>query len=142
MGGVVRHRRYSDRIDGSRCGHLEETNPASAREDALGPLGIDGDGRDTMVEKLTESEVEAGLVERAEWSLSGDSIQRTFTFGDFLGSIDFVNRIGARAEEVQHHPDILIRYAKVTLTLSTHDAGGLSEKDFAFAADCDRLYAG
>ena len=45
-------------------------------------------------------------------------------------------------EEVQHHPDILIRYAKVTLTLSTHDAGGLSEKDFAFAADCDRLYAG
>ena len=95
-----------------------------------------------MVEKLTEAEIEAGLVERAEWSLSGDSIQRTYTFGDFLGSIDFVNRVGARAEEVQHHPDILIRYAKVTLTLSTHDAGGLSEKDFAFATDCERLYAG
>ena len=54
--------------------------------------------------------------------------------------MDFVARVAARAEEAQHHPDILIRYSKVTLTLSTHDAGGISAKDMAFAADCDHLY--
>ncbi|MDG2021407.1 MAG: 4a-hydroxytetrahydrobiopterin dehydratase [Phycisphaerales bacterium] len=93
-----------------------------------------------MVEKLAEDAIESGLAERPEWSRNGDSIQRTFAFGDFLGSMDFVSRIAARAEEIQHHPDILIRYSKVTLTLSTHDAGGLSAKDMDFAADCDRLY--
>lgn len=94
-----------------------------------------------MVEKLTEDAIADGLATRSEWARSGDAIQRTFSFGDFNGAIGFVDRVAARAEEVQHHPDILIRYSKVTLTLSTHDAGGLSEKDFTFAADCDRLYA-
>jgi 4a-hydroxytetrahydrobiopterin dehydratase len=93
-----------------------------------------------MVEKLSEEAIARGLVERSEWSRSGEAIQRTFGFGDFKGAIAFVDRVAVRAEEVQHHPDILIRYSKVTLTLSTHDAGGLSEKDFAFASDCDRLY--
>ena len=54
----------------------------------------------------------------------------------------FVNTVGERAEEVQHHPDILVRYSKVTLTLSTHDCNGLSVKDLEFAADADRIYAG
>jgi 4a-hydroxytetrahydrobiopterin dehydratase len=94
-----------------------------------------------MVEKLSEDAIERGLAERTDWARSGDSIQRTFGFGDFNGAVAFVNRVAARAEEVQHHPDILVRYSKVTLTLSTHDAGGLSEKDFAFATDCDRIYA-
>jgi 4a-hydroxytetrahydrobiopterin dehydratase len=93
-----------------------------------------------MVEKLTEDVISSGLADRPDWSRSGESIQRTFAFGDFLGSMDFVARVAARAEEAQHHPDILIRYSKVTLTLSTHDAGGLSAKDMAFAADCDHLY--
>jgi 4a-hydroxytetrahydrobiopterin dehydratase len=93
-----------------------------------------------MVEKLSEEAIDRGLSERVEWSRSGEAIQRTFGFGDFNGAIGFVDRVAVRAEEVQHHPDILIRYSKVTLTLSTHDAGGLSEKDFAFAAECDRLY--
>ena len=53
-----------------------------------------------------------------------------------------MNRVADHAESIQHHPDILVRYSKVTLTLSTHDCGGLSEKDLAFAADSDRLYAG
>jgi 4a-hydroxytetrahydrobiopterin dehydratase len=93
-----------------------------------------------MVEKLTEEAIEGGLADRPDWSRSGDSIQRTYAFGDFLGSIDFVSRIAGRAEEIQHHPDILIRYSKVTLTLSTHDAGGISAKDMDFATDCDLLY--
>lgn len=94
-----------------------------------------------MVEKMSEAAVEEGLVARNDWSRSGDAIQRTFSFGDFKAAIEFVDRVAMRAEEVQHHPDILVRYSKVTLTLSTHDAQGLSVRDFAFAEDCDRLYA-
>lgn len=95
-----------------------------------------------MVEKLSEMQVDEGLEALGEWSRSGDAIQRTYSFADFLGSMAFVNKVADHAESVQHHPDILVRYSKVTLTLSTHDCGGLSEKDLAFAADCDRLYAG
>ena len=95
-----------------------------------------------MVEKLSEQQVEEGLESLGEWSRSGDAIQRTYSFADFLGSMAFVNKVADHAESVQHHPDILVRYSKVTLTLSTHDCGGLSEKDLAFAADSDRLYAG
>ena len=94
----------------------------------------------SLVERLSEEDIERGLAARSDWSRSGEAIQRTFGFGDFNGAIAFVDRVAVRAEEVQHHPDILIRYSKVTLTLSTHDAGGLSQKDFDFAADCDRMY--
>ena len=94
-----------------------------------------------MVDKLSDEAVEAALGELAEWSRSGDSIQRTFAFGGFRAAIEFVGRVAERAEEVQHHPDILIRFSKVTLTLSTHDANGLSQRDVDFARDCDRLYA-
>lgn len=95
-----------------------------------------------MVDKLTNEAVEDALGELSDWSRSGDAIQRTFAFGGFRAAIEFVGRVAERAEEVQHHPDILIRFSKVTLTLSTHDAGGLSQRDVDFARDCDRLYAG
>ena len=95
-----------------------------------------------MVEKLSDDALDAALASLSDWSRSGDSIQRTFAFGGFKAAIDFVTRVAERAEEVQHHPDILIRFSKVTLTLSTHDAGGLSQKDIDFARECDRLYAG
>ena len=94
-----------------------------------------------MVDKLSDEAVEAALGELVDWSRSGDAIQRTFAFGGFKAAIDFVGRVAERAEEVQHHPDILIRFSKVTLTLSTHDANGLSQRDVDFARDCDRLYA-
>ncbi len=90
-----------------------------------------------MIAKLTQEQIEEALEQLPEWTLNGESIQRTFGFDDFNASMAFVTRVAARAEEVQHHPDILVRYNKVTLTLSTHDAGGLSERDLNFAADCD-----
>ncbi|MCH2146119.1 MAG: 4a-hydroxytetrahydrobiopterin dehydratase [Phycisphaerales bacterium] len=90
-----------------------------------------------MIAKLTQEQIEEALEQLPEWTLNGESIQRTFGFDDFNESMAFVTRVAARAEEVQHHPDILVRYNKVTLTLSTHDAGGLSERDLNFAADCD-----
>ena len=89
------------------------------------------------MQKLSPQDVEEMLADLPEWSQSSEAMQRTFRFDDFRGSIAFVNRISDLAEDVQHHPDIMIRYNKVTLTLSTHDAGGLTEKDFAFARTAD-----
>lgn len=90
-----------------------------------------------MVAKLSDDQVTSLLDERPSWSELNGAIQRTFQFKDFVASMSFVNTIADHAEEVQHHPDILIRWNKVTLTLSTHDASGITEKDFAFAAFAD-----
>lgn len=92
--------------------------------------------------KLTESEVKKALKGCAEWSLVGEAIQRTYKFNDFQQSMAFINKVAAVAEADQHHPDILIRWNLVTLTLTTHDDGGLSAKDFAMAKQADALAAG
>ena len=63
----------------------------------------------------------------------GREIRRTWAFADFRGSMAFVQRVADLAEAANHHPDIDIRYSKVTLALSTHDAGGLTARDFALA---------
>lgn len=92
--------------------------------------------------KLTQAQIEKRLASLPEWAQSGDAIQRTYSFADFAKAMRFVNAVGDHAEEVQHHPDILIRYGKVTLTLSTHDAKGITEKDFEAAAFADRTFGG
>lgn len=89
------------------------------------------------MEKLDQEHIDEMMKEFPEWSQSGETLQRTFRFDDFLGAMAFVSRIADLAEEHQHHPDILIRYSKVTLTLSTHDAGGITDKDFTFARFTD-----
>lgn len=86
-----------------------------------------------MVTKLSEDQVSQALVDQPNWSEINNAIQRTFQFADFVAAMKFVNLIADHAEQVQHHPDILVRYNKVTLTLSTHDAGGISNYDFDFA---------
>lgn len=91
--------------------------------------------------RLSEEDIDARLAELPEWSLNGDALQRTFRFDDFVGAMAFVNRIAELAEEQQHHPDILVRYNKVTLTITTHDAGGLTEKDFGLARGTDSAVA-
>ncbi len=73
------------------------------------------------------------------WTLEGDAIKKTFTFQDFVAAIAFVNRLAPEAEAADHHPDILVQYKRVTLTYSTHSAGGLTLKDFAGAAMADRI---
>jgi 4a-hydroxytetrahydrobiopterin dehydratase len=75
------------------------------------------------------------------WELSGNAIRRQFTFRDFTDALTFVVRLGFAAESVDHHPDILINYKRVTLTYSTHSAGGLTDKDFAGAEEASRLAA-
>ena len=90
------------------------------------------------MEKMTLEQLQTKLPELADWSLVGDdALQRTYRFENFIEAIAFVNRVAELAEELQHHPDIMIRYNKVTLTLSTHDAGGVTEKDFNFAHTAD-----
>lgn len=97
------------------------------------------------VPRLSEAQIADALTSRPEWSLtgSGDAIQRTFVFTDFVQSMAFLNKVAAAAEAAQHHPDVLLRYNKVTLTLNTHDAGGaISHKDFTLAATIDGLLSG
>ena len=89
--------------------------------------------------KLSEDQIGAQLDTFPEWAEINGQIQRTFQFEDFDQSIAFVGRIAEYAEQVQHHPDILIRYNKVTLTISTHDAGGITHKDFELARTADAL---
>jgi len=75
------------------------------------------------------------------WELTNNAIRRQFTFGDFTEAVSFVVRLGFAAEAADHHPDILINYKRVTLTYSTHSAGGLTDKDFAGAEEATRLAA-
>ena len=93
------------------------------------------------MERLTEDQIQARLSEHPEWSEMGGRIQRTYQFEDFLASMRFVDAVAQAAEAAQHHPDILIRYNKVTLTLSTHDANGITVKDFDLAVTVDGLMA-
>jgi 4a-hydroxytetrahydrobiopterin dehydratase len=84
--------------------------------------------------RLGESQIQQRLAGLAGWERRGDEIRRTFAFASFGESLAFVNRVAGLAEAADHHPDIDIRYSKVTLALSTHDAGGLTAKDFELAA--------
>ena len=82
---------------------------------------------------LTETQIRERLARLPGWERRGSEIRRTWTFADFESSMRFVNKVAALAQSADHHPDIDIRYSKVTLALSTHDAGGLTAKDFDLA---------
>ena len=88
---------------------------------------------------LAGSDYQVGLARLPQWQRNGEIISRTFQFQDFLAAMKFVNAVAEIAEAAQHHPDVDIRWNKVTLALTTHDAGGLTEKDFALARQCDGL---
>ena len=85
------------------------------------------------MKSLSDAEASERLARLPGWTREGDMIRRTFTFGDFKEAMAFVNRVADLAEEMNHHPDIDIRYSKVSLALTTHDAGGLTALDFDLA---------
>jgi 4a-hydroxytetrahydrobiopterin dehydratase len=87
---------------------------------------------------LQRNEAEELLREIPQWSLREGAIGKEFRFKDFRWAMEFVNSVAAIANEQDHHPDILISYNKVTLTLSTHKIGGLSLNDFIVAAKIDQ----
>jgi 4a-hydroxytetrahydrobiopterin dehydratase len=88
---------------------------------------------------LTNAQVQEKLAALPLWQLAAPNIERTVTFADFPAAIAFVNRIAEAAERANHHPDIDIRWNKVRLALSSHDAGGLTARDFLLAAVIDSL---
>jgi 4a-hydroxytetrahydrobiopterin dehydratase len=93
--------------------------------------------------KLTDAELDAFLSpmesQEPRWSLLGNAIHKDFAFPGFRGAIAFVNRVAERANAAGHHPDIEIHYNRVLISLSTHDAGGVTEKDVALAAEIDAV---
>ena len=88
---------------------------------------------------LTPSEIELALQNLPGWTSPGDSITRVFQFGSFLEAMKFVNKIAAAAEAANHHPDILINYNKVTLTLVSHDSGGVTQRDIRMAGKINEV---
>jgi 4a-hydroxytetrahydrobiopterin dehydratase len=88
---------------------------------------------------LAENEIVTLLATTQGWERAGDSITTTVTLPGFLDAIAFVNRVAELAEAADHHPDIDIRWNKVTLTLSTHSEGGLTAKDFDLAKQIGAL---
>jgi 4a-hydroxytetrahydrobiopterin dehydratase len=90
---------------------------------------------------LRSKQIKLQLQAVPKWSKRAHTILRTFKFVGFLKGIDFVNRIAAKAQKMNHHPDIDIRFDQVTLTLTTHDEGGITEKDFSLARQCDEIFA-
>ncbi len=89
--------------------------------------------------KMDPAKIILALSTLPQWQRNGEIISRTFEFKDFPAAMQFVNAVAELAEQAQHHPDIDVRWNKVTLALTTHDAGGLTEKDFALARECDAL---
>ncbi len=87
---------------------------------------------------ISTQEAQARLGKLKEWHIEGGQLVKVFKFRHFRDSLAFVNKVGELAEEAGHHPDIDIRYSTVRLTLTTHDAGGLTDKDFDLAAKADR----
>ncbi len=92
-----------------------------------------------MSELLVENELKQALKRIPEWEMVDKCIERTIEFDDFVGAIDFVDQVAEIAEEEDHHPDIDIRYNKVTLSLSTHHESGLTSRDFNVAERIDNL---
>ena len=88
--------------------------------------------------KLTKKDLKAGLAELPGWRLQGAAIERTYTFANFRVALAFVGFVGEVAEELGHHPDVDVRYNRVRLAVTTHDAGGLTAKDLELARRVDQ----
>lgn len=87
----------------------------------------------------TDDQIARELQPLKDWVKFGKEIKKTYQLEDFVHAMGFVNSIALLAEKANHHPDIDIRWNRVTLTLSTHSAGGLTEKDFNLAREIENL---
>ena len=88
---------------------------------------------------MDEAAITAAWSGIPEWTRVGDTIERTYRFATFPDAIGFTRRVADAAEAANHHPDIDIRYRTVRLVWTTHDAGGLTDRDFQLARTCDRI---
>ena len=92
-----------------------------------------------MSDLLEEDDLTSALKKCPEWELEKNAITRAIEFEEFMDAIDFVNSVAEIADEAQHHPDIRINYTKVSLKLTTHDAGGVTDADVELAQRIDNL---
>lgn len=88
---------------------------------------------------LNETEVRQKLANYPDWVTSGQSLNSTYKFRDFVQAIEFVNRLVEPAEKAGHHPDLEISYNRVTIHLTTHDQGGITQKDFDLAEEISKI---
>jgi 4a-hydroxytetrahydrobiopterin dehydratase len=88
---------------------------------------------------LNQEQIDAALHELNGWSSSNNAIRKDLEFPDFIQAMGFVNRVAELAEEVNHHPDIEIRYNRVVLSLNSHDVGGVTNRDVRLARSIDGL---
>ncbi len=91
------------------------------------------------MQPLTEQQITEKLAAIRGWGLVDGHIQKTFSFPSFMKSMDYVNKLAMIAERVNHHPGMYVRYTKVTVSLFTHDADGITDADFKLAKECDQL---
>lgn len=91
-----------------------------------------------MADPMTDDEVRAGLAEFPSWEASDKSIHAEFRFSDHIEAMGFVNRVALAAEKLDHHPDLRIVYNRVEIVLSSHDAGGVTARDFRLARAIER----
>ena len=89
--------------------------------------------------KLTEAQIVEKLPEAKGWERHGDMLVRTWQFRSFRRAIEFVNQIAAVAEKSDHHPDIHVSFRNVQLEMSTHDVGGLTDRDFSLISQINAL---
>lgn len=93
-----------------------------------------------MAEVLNEETIDRELSSMSDWRREEKTITKDYTFKDFNAALKFVNSVGAKAEQLDHHPDILLHgWNKVQITVSTHSAGGVTEKDIGLARDIDSI---
>jgi 4a-hydroxytetrahydrobiopterin dehydratase len=88
---------------------------------------------------LSNPEIQSALQHLPGWTQQGKAIQRVFQFENFVKAMEFVNQIAEAAEAINHHPDMLINYNKVTLTLISHDSGGVTQRDIKMAGRINQL---
>ena len=86
---------------------------------------------------LSDQDARTRLAALKGWEIDGDRLRKRYEFDSFASAVAFVNRVAGLAEAADHHPDIFVEYRHVTLTLTTHDSGGLTARDFSLAARID-----
>jgi 4a-hydroxytetrahydrobiopterin dehydratase len=89
------------------------------------------------MELLSDTDIESRVAALDGWERDGDAIVKTFELSDFVGSVEFVRKLVEPAEELGHHPDLSISWNKVSVSITTHAAGGLTESDFELARRID-----
>lgn len=108
-----------------------------APEEHTQTFGVESMKSEERPERLSDIAIQRGLGSLPGWSRKGEVLSKTFQFNTFPDAIGFVDRVARVAEAAQHHPDIDIRYTKISCVLTTHDAGGVTQKDLSMANEIE-----